>query len=487
MNDKRIRWIELNALYKLIKYTLTKNIIVYTIICGAFFPAADNVAADSIAQPVRAQNGIVAGLSLALEKYGTISLERALKPAIDLAEKGLVVDEYLHRSLKNAKKRFSISPESIKTYFKEGGIPYEIGDTLIQKNLAWSLKQIREQGPDAFYRGNIAEKIAADMEKHGGLITRDDLAHYKPAVRTPVHGTYRGYDIYSMPPPSSGGVHIIQMLNMLEAYPKGLYGHNTVKTVHIIAECMRRAFADRSKYLGDTDFVNVPVRGLISKEYADELRTSIDPDRASSSDDIYPGNPGGYESDETTHYSVMDRYGNAVSNTYTLNFSYGSGITVEGTGILLNNEMDDFSAKPGSPNADGLLGGVFNAIEPNKRMLSSMTPTIVLKNGESFLATGSPGSSRIITSVLQIIIDVIDHDMNIAEATNAPRFHHQWKPDRLRIEDGFDEAVLTRLQEMGHTIEPRSGVGVVQSVMRVGDVFHGASDPRSKTSLTEGY
>jgi len=431
--------------------------------------------------------GTVAGLTLALEKYGTISLARALQPAIDLAGNGFEVDESLHNSLKYAKKRMQISPASMAIFFKDDGAPYEVGEILVQKDLAWSLKQIRDNGPDAFYKGKIAEKIAADMSRHGGMITLDDLKVYKPSQRPPVHGTYRGYDIFSMPPPSSGGVHVIQMLNLLEAYPQGLYGHNTPKTIHLMAECMRLAFADRSKHLGDSDFVPVPVSGLISKRYADFLRDKINLEKATPSEEILPGNPAPFESDQTTHYSVMDRYGNAVSNTYTLNFSYGTGVTAAGTGILLNNEMDDFSAKPGSPNADGLLGGTFNAIEPHKRMLSSMTPTLVMKDGKVYLATGSPGSSRIINSVFQIIVNVIDHELNIAEAAGAPRFHHQWYPDRLRMEKGFDESVVNALKKMGHEIEPRTGVGVTQNVMRIGDTLYGASDPRSSSSLAAGY
>ncbi|MCE5250787.1 gamma-glutamyltransferase [bacterium] len=431
--------------------------------------------------------GTVRGLALALEKYGTITLERALRPAIELAEKGFAVDESLRESLIEEKKHMEVSPASMAIFFKEGGVPYEVGDILVQKDLAWSLREIAQNGPDAFYKGKIAEKIAADMKAHGGLITMKDLAAYKPAVRTPVHGTYRGYEIVSMPPPSSGGVHLIQMLNILEGFPIGSYGHNTAQTIHLMAESMKYAYADRSKYLGDPDFVKVPVKGIVSKRYADDIRKKINPSKATPGTEILPGQPGGYESDQTTHFSVVDRNGNAISNTYTLNFSYGSGITAAGTGILLNDEMDDFSSKPGSPNAFGLLGGEFNAIEPGKRMLSCMTPTIVLKDGKVYLVTGSPGGSRIITTTLQIVMNVLDHGMNIADATNAVRIHHQWMPDEIRVEKGLDGKVVQELTEMGHTVVERGTMGCTESIMLIDGKLYGASDPRGSSSLTLGF
>lgn len=315
----------------------------------------------------------------------------------------------------------------------------------------------------------------------------DDLRAYTPAERTPVKGTYRGYDIYSMPPPSSGGAHIVQMLNILENYPIGNYGHNTPLTIHMMAEAMKYAYADRSKYLGDPDFADVPLEGITAKSYAKDLAGCIDPDRAIPSTAISPGEPAKYESPQTTHYSVVDRWGNAVSTTTTLNLNYGTGIVAAGTGILLNDEMDDFSSKPGTPNAFGLLGGKFNAIEPGKRMLSSMTPTIVMKDGEVFLVTGSPGGSRIITTTLQIVMNVIDHGMNVAEATQAVRIHHQWMPDELRVEPGLSGEVIDRLEAKGHTVVERGTMGITQSIMRVGGRLEGASDPRGETSLTAGY
>jgi gamma-glutamyltranspeptidase/glutathione hydrolase len=431
--------------------------------------------------------GTVAGLIMALEKYGTISLERALKPAIEFAESGFPVDTELRESLISAKKRMQASEASMKYFFKDGGQPYDVGELLVQKELAQTLKLIAEEGKDAFYKGAIADKIVAVMEARGGLISKEDLAKYAPVIRKPIHGNYRGYDIYSMPPPSSGGVHIVQILNLVEPFPIGYLGHNTADTIHLIAEAMKLAYADRSKHLGDSDFVPVPLSGLISKSYANSLRGSIDQYHAAVSSEILPGNPGKYESNDTTHFSVMDKDGNSVSNTYTINFSYGSKLSVPGAGFLLNNEMDDFSAKPGVPNAYGLIGGEYNAVEPEKRMLSSMSPTIVLKDGKPFLITGSPGGSRIITTTLQVIMNVIDHGMNIAEATNAVRFHHQWLPDEIRIEEGLNKDTIRLLREKGHKVTVKNAMGSTQSIMLKNGVMFGASDPRRTGALTLGY
>ena len=432
--------------------------------------------------------GTVAGLTMALEKYGTISLERALKPAIQLAEKGFPVYEDLQKSLIAIKERMQASPASMAIFYKPGGVPYELGEILVQKDLAKSLRLIAQDGSKAFYKGAIASAIVADMEANGGLITKEDLAAYKPVRREPIRGTYRGYEIYSMPLPSSGGVHLVQMLNLLEGFSIGELGHNTAQTIHLMAESMKLAYADRSKFLGDSDFVPVPVAGLISKSYANELRRKININRATPSQEIAPGNPKQFaESNDTTHYSVMDKYGNVVANTYTLNFSFGTHLTAAGTGILLNNEMDDFSAKPGVPNAFGLIGGEFNAIEPEKRMLSSMTPTIVMKDDKPYLVTGSPGGSRIITAVLQVIMNVIDHKMNIAAATNAIRVHHQWLPDTLQIEQGLNGDTIRLLTEKGHKISVQNAMGSTQSIMGVGNSFEGASDPRRPSALTLGY
>ncbi|MDP2983782.1 MAG: gamma-glutamyltransferase [Candidatus Latescibacter sp.] len=449
---------------------------------GAVIPRKSTYSYQAVGVP-----GTVAGLALALKKYGTIPLSKALKPAIELADKGFIVDEYLHDSLLGAKKEMINYPASMAVFFKEGGEPYETGERIVQKDLAWSLKEIARDGPQAFYSGSIAKKITADMEANGGLITPKDLAAYHPVIRKPVHGVYRGYDIYSMPPPSSGGVHLIQMLNLLEQFPVDSLGCNTPETIHLMVECMKLAYADRSKFLGDSDFVKVPAAGLTSRRYADDLLKKIDLRKVTPSAEILPGNPGGYESDQTTHYSVMDRYGNAVANTYTLNFSYGACITAAGTGILLNDEMDDFSAKVGASNAYGLLGDAANAIEPGKRMLSCMTPTIVLKDGKAYLVTGSPGGSRIITTTLQVIMNVLDHRMNIADATNAVRIHHQWMPDVLYVEKGLNEVTLRRLMESGYKVEVRGYMGCTQTIMHRGKIFFGAADPRGSSSLAEGY
>ncbi len=431
--------------------------------------------------------GTVAGLTLALEKYGTISLKRALQPAIELASRGFPVDLELSKSLTQVKGRMESSQASMDIFYKKGGETYSEGETLIQKDLAWSLKQIADNGPGSFYNGAIAKKIDSFMKQNGGLITSHDLKSYKAVTRKPVQGEYRGYKIYSMPPPSSGGVHVIQMLNILEQFPLSSFGHNTAKTIHILAEAMKYAYADRSKHLGDPDFSPIPVSELTSKKYAKFIKDKIDTEKITPSRDISPGNLNLQEGNNTTHFSVMDRYGNAVSNTYTLNFSYGSKITVPGTGILLNNEMDDFSAKPGSPNAYGLVGGKLNAIAPEKRMLSSMSPTIVMKDGRPFLVTGSPGGGRIITTVLQIIINVIDFDMNISEATNAVRVHHQWLPDELKAEKGLNEDTVNILREMGYRVVIGNTIGVAESIMQKEKYLYGASDPRRPGGLTAGY
>jgi gamma-glutamyltranspeptidase/glutathione hydrolase len=432
--------------------------------------------------------GTVAGLALALDRYGTLTLAEAVAPAIRLAEEGVVVTPDLAQSLASSADELKKWPSSAKIFFKPDGSAYQPGDRLVQADLAKSLKAIAAGGPDAFYKGETARLIAAEMERSGGLVTTEDVAGYEAIVREPIRGTYRGHDIVSMPPPSSGGVHIVQILNILEDFPIGFLGHNSADTIHLMAEAMKLAYADRSEFLGDSDFVAVPVKGLTSKAYAAELRKEISRNRATPSATIKPGDPAPYESDQTTHFSVVDKDGNAVANTYTINFSYGTGLVAEGTGILLNNEMDDFSAKPGVPNAYGLIGGGANAVEPGKRPLSSMSPTIVLKDGEVLLVTGSPGGSRIITTVLQVIMNVIDHGMNVAEASVAPRIHHQWLPDELRVEEGLSLDTIRLLEERGHTIRVQETMGSTQSIMRRDDgALFGASDPRRPSALTAGY
>jgi gamma-glutamyltranspeptidase/glutathione hydrolase len=431
--------------------------------------------------------GTVAGVALALEKYGTISLARALAPAIKLAEEGIVVTPDLADSLKGRSKRLQRWEASKKIFYKPDGGFFEPGDVLVQEDLAQSLRLIAEQGPKAFYDGPIAEKIVAAVDAAGGNLTMADLRGYRAVIREPVRGTYRGYDIVSMPPPSSGGTHIIQILNTVEGDPIGKMGLNSAATIHLMAEAMKYAYADRSKYLGDPDFVDVPVRALTSKAYAKAIRAKIDMDRATPAVDIKPGDLAPYESSQTTHFSVVDKDGNAVSNTYTLNFSFGMGMVADGTGILLNNELDDFSAKPGVPNAYGLIGGDANAVAPNKRPLSSMSPTIVLKDGKVFLVTGSPGGSRIITTTLQIIMNVIDHGLNIAEATYAPRVHDQWLPDELRVEEGLSPDTIRLLEAKGHKVVVKPTMGSTQSVVATDAGLFGASDPRRVGALAIGY
>ncbi len=431
--------------------------------------------------------GAVAGLVHVLDRYGTLPLAEVLAPAIRLAERGILVTQDLSGSLESRRERLQRWPATAAIFYHEDGRPYRSGERLIQVDLAWSLRQIAAHGADAFYKGAIAERIAADMAAHGGPMTLEDLAAYRVAVRAPVRGTYRGYEIASMPPPSSGGVHLVQILNLLEDYPLASLGHNGAEALHLMAESMKLAYADRSQHLGDPDFWPVPVAGLISKAYAESLRATIDPARARPAAEIAAGDPMSYESPETTHYSVMDRWGNVVSNTYTINFGYGSGIVAAGTGILLNNEMDDFSAKPGVPNAYGLLGGDANSVAPAKRPLSSMTPTILFKDGKPLLATGSPGGSRIITTTLQIILNVVDHGMNIAAATAAPRVHHQWLPDELRVEAGLSPDTIALLESKGHKVVVKNVMGSTQSILRADEGFYGASDPRRQGALTLGF
>jgi gamma-glutamyltranspeptidase/glutathione hydrolase len=431
--------------------------------------------------------GTVAGMALALERYGTISLADALAPAIQLAEEGIVVSADLSDSLKAMAERLQAWPSSTQIFYKAGNVPYEPGETLVQSDLAQSLRLIAERGPDAIYGGPIGETIVAEVRRAGGGMTLDDLVAYEAVVREPVRGSYRGYEITSMPPPSSGGVHIIQILNTLEADPIAKLGPNSAAAIHLMAEAMKHAYADRSEYLGDPDFVEVPIGALTSKGYAKAIRAGIDPGRTRPATEIAPGELAPHESSQTTHFSVVDAEGNAVANTYTINFSYGTGLVADGTGILLNNELDDFSAKPGVPNAYGLIGGEANAVEPNKRPLSSMSPTIVLKDGEPVLVTGTPGGSRIITTTLQVIMNVIDHGMNVAEATHAPRIHHQWLPDELRIEEGISPDTIGLLEGMGHDVVTMEAMGSTQSIVIDEQGLHGSSDPRTPGGLAAGY
>ena len=430
--------------------------------------------------------GTVAGMEYALKKWGTMPLSKVLEPAIKLADKGFIVSDILAQTLKEEKSTLGKWSASKAIFFKNGE-PMKSGDLLVQKDLAKSLRLIAKQGAKAFYQGEIATKIAKEMQSHGGTMTLEDLKAYKVVERQPIIGDYRGYKVVTMPPPSSGGVHLIEILNMLEHYPIKEDGVNSAKNIHHMAESMKLAYADRSEYLGDPDFVKIPVTGLTSKAYANERVKTIDDNKARLSSTIKPGKPQPYESDQTTHYSVMDKAGNAVAVTYTLNLNFGSGIVVEGTGILLNNEMDDFSVKPGVPNAFGLVGGAANAIEAKKRPLSSMTPTIVMKNNKPWLVAGSPGGARIITTVLQSVVNTIDHEMNPAEAIITPRVHHQWLPDELRVEEGISPDTIKLLQDKGHNVVTKAPMGRIQIIQADDSGFYGYSDPRNPDGKTLGF
>lgn len=430
--------------------------------------------------------GTVAGMEYALKKWGTMPLSKVLEPAIKLADKGFIVSDVLAQTLKEEKSTLGKWSSSKAIFFKNGE-PLKSGDLLVQKDLAKSLRLIAKQGAKAFYQGEIATKIAKEMQSQGGTMTLGDLKAYKVVERQPIIGDYRGYKVVTMPPPSSGGVHLIEILNMLEHYPIKEDGVNSAKNIHHMAESMKLAYADRSEYLGDPDFVKIPVTGLTSKAYANERVKTIDDNKARLSSNIKPGKPQPYESDQTTHFSVMDKAGNAVAVTYTLNLNFGSGIVVEGTGILLNNEMDDFSVKPGVPNAFGLVGGAANAVEAKKRPLSSMTPTIVMKNNKPWLVTGSPGGARIITTVLQSVVNTIDHEMNPAEAIITPRVHHQWLPDELRVEEGISPDTIKLLQEKGHKVVTKAPMGRIQIIQADDSGFYGYSDPRNPDGKTLGF
>ena len=431
--------------------------------------------------------GTVMGMEQALKQYGTMKMAQVIKPAIKLAKDGILVTSDLSNSLAGLKARITQWPSSAEIFYHADGSNYQVNELLKQPELAQSLSLIAQKGSKGFYQGETAKKIVSAVQNAGGIMSLTDLANYKVIEREPVRGNYRGYEVVSMPPPSSGGIHIIEMLNVLEQFPIDKLGHNTANTLHLMAETMKYAYADRSEYLGDPDFVNVPVKQLTSKEYAKEIASKIAINKTTPSSEIKPGNLAPYESDQTTHFSVIDKWGNAVANTYTLNFSYGSGLVAKGTGILLNNEMDDFSAKPGTPNGYGLIGGDANAVEGNKRPLSSMSPTMVMKDGKPFIVTGSPGGSRIINITLQMIMNVIDHNLNIAEATAAARMHHQWLPDFIWVEHTLNRDTISLLEAKGHKVKVQESIGSTQSIMMTEQGLFGASDPRRAGSAAIGY
>jgi len=427
--------------------------------------------------------GTVAGLALARQRHGRLPWTTLVQPARKLAAEGFVVNPHLARSLsyEGTRKRLSGFPESNRILLRSGR-PYAEGETLIQPDLATTLLEIEKDGPRAFYEGRVARLLVADMKANGGIITARDLKEYEPTIRKPISGSYRGYEILTVPPPSSGGSALIEMLNMLEGFDVKEGGHNSSRSLHLLVEVMRRAFADRARFMGDADFVKVPVTSMISKAYAAERVKSFDLTRVTGSSQIGAGTPAGYESPDTTHFTVIDREGNVVSNTYTLNDSYGAGVIAKGTGFLLNDEMDDFTSKPGVANAYGLIQSEANAIEPRKRPLSSMTPTIVSKDGKVWFAIGSPGGPTIINTVLQVILNVVDHGMDIQEAIDAPRIHHQWLPDEIYWESGgLNRDTRDLLEKMGHRFREKPGsLGDAEGVMidpKTG-IRLGASDPR---------
>jgi gamma-glutamyltranspeptidase / glutathione hydrolase len=431
--------------------------------------------------------GSVRGFELAHKKYGHKSWSEVLDPAVKLASDGFTVSYSRSESLRSpgTTKLLSQFPDSKRIFLSA-----KYGDKLVQPELAATLKRIRDHGASEFYEGETARKFAAVMEANGGLITLDDLKQYQAIERTPLRGHYRDYEVVTSPPPSSGGIGILQMLGMLEGSGYEKSGAGSAATIHYVAEVMRRFYADRSEYFGDPDFVKVPMPKLLDPRYIASRRNSIDPQHATPSDQIRPGDLGPYEKTETTHYNIVDSDGNAVAVTYTLNGGYGSGVTVPGLGFLLNNEMDDFAAKPGEENLFHLIQGEANAIQPGKRPLSSMTPTILVRDGKPFLVLGAPGGSRIINGVLQVILNVVDFHMNVQDAVDWPRFHHQWMPDQLYLEKGISPDTIAILRGMGHNIAPYETtnpvVARVEAILNDKGWLQGGADGRGEAKA-EGY
>ena len=426
--------------------------------------------------------GTVHGFWNVHQRFGSLPWADLIQPAIILAERGFVMSDYMAQTLNNYSEKMSYYDETRNIFLRN--YPNLKDSRLIQNDLAKTLKRIQKDGLNGFYSGETASLIAADMRENGGLITEQDLIDYRSVWRDPIKGTYRGKTIVTMPPPSSGGIHLIQMLNILENFDLGSYKHNSYQYVSLLSETMKYAYADRSEYLGDPDFFEVPISKITAKEYAKKISTSIRELGVLPSSKINPGMYINPESDETTHFSIADKFGNVISNTYTINSAFGSGVTIKGTGILMNNEMDDFSGQPGVPNQFGLLGGVANEIEPAKRPLSSMTPTIVFDNDEPFLAIGSPGGSRIITTVLQIILNVIDFEQSLEEATDSRRVHHQWYPDDIDIEETYNQ--INELMDLGYKIDIIDTATCTQSIMIDDGEFIGVSDLRRPDSLALG-
>lgn len=432
--------------------------------------------------------GTVAGLALALEKYGSghFTLAQLLEPAIALARDGFIVSDDIADSLPGWHRRLARWPSSARIFSRPDGTSLGEGDRLVQSDLAETLSAVAAQGPRGFYEGPVADKITKALAEAGGIMTSADLKAYQPVIRAPVRGTYRGYDIVSMPLSSSGGVVLVETLNILEGFQLADLKQGSPASLHLLIEAMKRAYADRARYLGDPAFVNAPIETLTAKDYAAKLRAGISTQRATPSKQLVSAPPAPREGTNTTHYSVVDSRGNAVSNTYTLNFSYGLGLVAEGTGVLLNNELDDFTAAVGASNAYGLVGFEANLPGPAKRPLSSMSPTIVLKDGKPVLVTGSPGGSRIISTVLQVIVNVLDYKMDVAAAVAAPRLHHQWLPDEVRVESGFPENVLLELKAMDHVIVEPMGQTSANSILVTPNGPLGAPDPRTRGAEAAG-
>jgi gamma-glutamyltranspeptidase / glutathione hydrolase len=423
--------------------------------------------------------GTVDGMVKAHARYGTLPWNEVIQPAIDLAEKGFIVASNQASSLNSFRPSFIDRNSSDVRFVKDS--PWVAGDTLRQPELAAILTLIRDNGRDGFYAGTTADLIVAEMRRGNGIITHDDLSEYNSVWRTPLTATYRDdYKIISMAPPSSGGVALLQLLAKIEPYDLAGMGFQTAESIHLMAEAERRTYADRAEFLGDPDFYEVPVKALLNPQYVKDRMSGFNALLATPSAEVRHGNPALYESDETTHFSVVDKWGNAVAVTTTINGNFGNGIVVSGAGFLMNNEMDDLSVKAGVPNMFGLVGGVANEIAPGKRMLSSMTPTIVEKNGSLFLVVGSPGGSTIITTVFQIIVNVVDFEMSLEEAVAASRFHHQWLPDQISYEKGgLDSAVIEALRSKGHKLTLRESIGRVDAILLLPDgTMTGAADRR---------
>ncbi|HET8552969.1 MAG TPA: gamma-glutamyltransferase [Gammaproteobacteria bacterium] len=432
--------------------------------------------------------GTVMGLNTALKKYGTMSLKQVMAPAIKLAEKGFILVPGDVAILHTRSKTFAAQP-NVASIFLNHGKPYQVGDRLVQKKLAHTLKLIEKHGTKAFYDGPIAAAVAEASHKHGGLLTKKDFAQYNVEWETPIHCDYRGYDVWSSPPPSSGGTTMCEIMNIVSGYPLSKFGFHSVNSVHYLAEAMRFSYADRNTSLGDPDFVHNPIDKLLSAKHAKAIRAKIDPKKPTPSSELNGGMtlP---EGDDTTHYSVVDKHGNAVAVTYTINWYFGSGHIAGNTGFFLNNEMDDFTSKPGVPNSFGLVQGKANAIAPGKRPLSSMTPTIVTHNGKLFMVTGSPGGSRIITITLESILNVIDYGMNVQQAIDAPRIHQQWLPDLVEVEPhALKPEVKQVLEQRGYTFKTAGPWGAAEAIVvdPENGLLHGASDPREPAGSAAGY